>query len=492
MFEKIAEFIEGGFINPASYGVYENSFHELDCGCCFMADLGDRDVLVASIAAGFEGAALAAAGKGWTVAEETHANAELLREKFPFTKPVPVLKKSRTVGVGDRLGIATPGHIRVFNKYDAYPIFAQQSIRELNLTNRTFNDVLDSASWAVFRENFTRGFGADGDHVKKPDEIEYAISSGYTMITLDCSEHIRNDVDGLSDEEVAAQYEANPELEAIYMNKSFDVNGVSVSFDEASFKRICLIYNEAVEYAISIWNTYFAGKENAPDFEVSIDETLTPTTPEQHFYVANELIRHGVQPATIAPRFCGEFQKGIDYIGDLAQFEKEFAGHAAIAKKFGYKISVHSGSDKFSVFSIVGKYTEGVFHLKTAGTNWLEAMKVIAEHEPSLYREIHQYALDEAFVEARKYYHVTTNLNNIPALSTLSDEELPDLFQNNDSRQLIHITYGLILNEKNPDGSFAFKDRMYAAWRKYSEELDTNIANHIGHHLEKLYSGFSK
>ena len=199
-----------------------------------------------------------------------------------------------------------------------------------------------------------------------------------------------------------------------------------------------------------------------------------------------------VQPATIAPRFCGEFQKGIDYIGDLAQFEKEFAGHAAIARKFGYKISVHSGSDKFSVFSIVGKYTEGVFHLKTAGTNWLEAMKVIAEHEPSLYREIHQYALDEAFVEARKYYHVTTNLNNIPALSTLSDEELPALFQNNDSRQLIHITYGLILNEKNPDGSFAFKDRMYAAWRKYSEELDTNIANHIGHHLEKLYSGFSK
>ena len=166
--------------------------------------------------------------------------------------------------------------------------------------------------------------------------------------------------------------------------------------------------------------------------------------------------------------------------------------HAAIADFFGYKLSIHSGSDKFSVFKIIGKYTHGRFHLKTAGTNWLEAMKVIAEHEPALYREIHQYALDEAFAKASAYYHVTTNLANIPALSTLTDAQLPELFANNDARQLIHITYGLILNEKNPDGTDRFRGRLYRAWRVYAEEYAGNLEKHIGKHLELLYSGFEE
>lgn len=490
MDQKIIAFISGGLKDFAGCDVYAKSLHESNGHKAFVFRGEEKDFIVADKALGFEGEAFSAGGAEWTLAEETHANADTLRKLFPFTAPVPVLGRKRTVGVGDRLGIATPGHIRVFERFDATPIFAQQSIRELNLTNRTFFDVLDSASWAVFREDFTKGFGADGDHVKKPEEIEYALSCGFTMITLDCSEHIRNDVDALSDAEVDAQYVADPELEKLYLNKTFEVEGTSIHYDEAAFRRICLIYNEAVDYATSIWNKYFAGRADAPDFELSIDETATPTSPEQHFYVASEMIRRGVKPATVAPRFCGEFQKGIDYIGNLDQFKKEFAVHAAIARKFGYKISVHSGSDKFSVFETVGKETKGIFHVKTAGTNWLEAMKVIAEHEPELYREIHQYALDYAFAEARKYYHVTTNLGNIPALDTLKDAELVSLFNNNDSRQLIHITYGLILNEKDANGNFRFKDRLYSAWRKHDEELCKNLNGHIGHHLELLYNGF--
>ena len=484
MKEKIIAFITGGFKDFEGCGVYPKSLHESE-GCpCFAADLGDRDVIVATKCYGFEGESFEAAGKEWTVAEQTHANAVILREEFPFTAPCSVLKKDRTAGVGDRLGIATPGHLRVFEDYDAYPILAQQSIRELNLTNRTFEDVLDCVTFAVFRENFTKGFGADGDHLKTPREVEYAIGCGYTMITLDCSEHIRNDVLGLSLEEVKAQYVPNKELEEKYLGKTFEVEGEKITFDEESFMRMSLIYNEAIDFAVSIYKQFFAGKEGLLDFEVSIDETATPTEPAQHFYVASELISRGVVPATIAPRFCGEFQKGIDYIGDLAQFEKEFRIHAAIARKFGYKISVHSGSDKFSVFSTVGKYSEGRFHLKTAGTNWLEAMKIVAEHEPALYREIHQFALDTAFDEARKYYHVTTDLTKIPALDTLTDAELPELFKNNDARQLIHITYGLILTDER------FRKPLFDTWRKYREEYAKAVHGHIGRHLELIYSGF--
>src|SRR5690606_8145468 len=125
--------------------------------------------------------------------------------------------------------------------------------------------------------------------------------------------------------------------------------------------------------------------------------------------------------------FCGEFQKGIDYVGDIKQFKKEFTAHFDIAENFGYKISIHSGSDKFSIFPIVGEITEGRYHLKTAGTNWLEAMKLVAKKAPKLYREIHKFALDN-MDEAKAYYHVSTNIDNIPDIDTLTDEELPSLF----------------------------------------------------------------
>lgn len=473
------------------YGVYPKSFHSADGCIAFLWHGDEADFLVVSDGFGFSGEPVSTSRGTLLVAPLNHANACALRKVFPFTAPSPVLKKDRTAGTGDRLGIATPGHIRVFETYDAYPVFAQQSIRELNLTGRSFADVVDRVSFAVFQEDYRRGFGADGDHLKKPDEVRYALECGCTMITLDCSEHIHDAAAAMADEEVMREYRADPELEARYINKSFAIGNHTVTFTPQAFRRMCLIYNEAIDFAVSIYERFIRG--SSVDFEISIDETSTATLPEQHFYIASELYRRGVEPATVAPRFVGEFQKGIDYIGDLALFEKDFAVHAAIADHFGYKLSIHSGSDKLSVFPIIGKHTHGRFHLKTAGTSWLEAMAIVAKHDPALYREIHDFILPDAFNEARKYYHVTTNLNNIPPLSSIPDGELVGLLEtNNDERQLVHITYGLILNEKAPDGSYRFRDRLYRLWRQYQEEYMQRLERHIGQHLKLLYSGFSK
>ena len=466
------------------FDIYKDSVND---GLCMVA-AEDKDYFVADPALGFEGEKVSSEGKEWTLAPLNHANAEKMRAMFPWTTPARVLDRDKTVGVGDRLGIATDGHLRVFKKYpEVTPILAQQSIRELNLTNRTFADVIDSASFAVFRCGYKTGWGADGDHVKTASEVSYALESGCTMITLDCSEHIDNTIEHLSKDEVFAKYVPNKELEDIYMNKSFDVGeGVVISFDEELFKRTVLIYSKAIEHAIDIFfNKIISNGKQLADFEVSIDETMTPTLPAQHFFVANELVRHKVRVSTVAPRFCGEFQKGIDYIGDIKQFSAEMKIHAAISRHFGYKISIHSGSDKFSIFPSAGKETKGRFHLKTAGTNWLEAMKLVAIKDPSLYRAVHKYALT-AFEAATAYYHVTTDLNKIPNIDTLTDAQLPDLFKLNDSRQLIHITYGLILNEKNKDGSYAFKDKLYTLWRKYREEYAQLLFDHIGHHVKDI------
>ena len=491
--KKLCEFIRElpATDKAAAFGVYPESVNAYGADYVFMVNGGEDDYLVATgaAAAKFEGETVTCDSCTYVVAAKTHKNADTLREMFAFTAPQPVLKKTRTFGVGDRLGIATPGHLRVFKEYDAYPILAQQSIRELNLTERTYEDVLDAASYYVFRDGYKDGFGADGDHLKKAEEIEYALSLGFSMITLDCSEHIRGGVEKLTPAELAAECALSDELVARYIGKDIVIEGEKLVFDEDELRRCVLIYGEAIEFAAGIFKKYFKDGGAKADFEVSIDETATPTSPLQHYFAANELILRGVDVATVAPRFCGEFQKGVDYIGDLAQFERELKTHAAIARHFGYKLSIHSGSDKFSTFALIGKYTNGNFHVKTAGTNWLEAMRAVAAADPAMYREIHAFAL-EKFEDAKKFYHVTTDLNKVPALDTMSDADLPTLFTMNDARQLIHITYGFILTEKNADGSYRFKNRLYKFWRENESVYSDMLYSHIGKHLALLYDGF--
>jgi hypothetical protein len=201
--------------------------------------------------------------------------------------------------------------------------------------------------------------------------------------------------------------------------------------------------------------------------------------------VASELIAGGVEITSLAPRFCGEFQKGIDYIGDINQFTVEFTQHVRIADYFGYKISVHSGSDKFSVFPAVGRVTGGRYHLKTAGTNWLEAVRIIAAKNPQLYRRMHRFAVKH-LDEARKYYHISADPANIPDIDKLSDSELPGLMDMIDSRQVLHITYGLLLLAKNDDGTNQFKDEIYDTLVKNENEYAAALVRHIGRHLSEL------
>lgn len=478
----------GAKVDPVAFGVFPLSVNSVDGGTVFMAEDGGETLVVAvGKDWDFTGVEFEVNGVPCVAGPTTHANADALRKLFPFTAPVRVLHKERTVGVGDRLGIAAPGHIRVFQEYDAFPILAQQSIRELNLTHRTYEDVLDAATFAVYRDGYRKGFGADGDHLKKPEEVAMALKLGFSMITLDCSEHMHNEFASMPLENLEKQYVPHPDLEKKYVGKTFDVGeGVKVSFDEESFKRMVMVYSEVIDFAVSIYDKFLADGTYAADFEISIDETITPTTPLEHFFVANELIDRGVRFATLAPRFCGEFQKGVDYIGDIVQFERELVDHAAISRHFGYKISLHSGSDKFSVFPIFGRLTQGRFHVKTAGTNWLEAMKLVAMVDPKLYREVHAFALSK-FDEVTKYYHVSTDITRIPSLDTLDDKGLVKLFNHNDARQLIHITYGPILSEKNEKGEYLFKDRLYALWKLHEKQYSDLLFVHIGHHLEELY-----
>jgi hypothetical protein len=157
-----------------------------------------------------------------------------------------------------------------------------------------------------------------------------------------------------------------------------------------------------------------------------------------------------------------------------------------IAKDYGnYKISIHSGSDKFSVFPSMGELAGEGLHLKTAGTSWLEAMRLVARRSPSLYREMHQYALS-IFYEATKLYHVTTDLGKIPSLDRQKDRNLPKFLDQEDSRQLIHLTYGYLLNARNKDGQYLFRERFFRTLTDFEEEYWALLEKHIGRHLTSL------
>ena len=457
---------------PRSYPIIQSSLQTKGDETYFMVDAGPEDKLI-----------VVKDGR-YHYLDLNHDAAVMLRREFPFTAPSRVLRLDKTLGCGDRLGLATPGHLAALKGTGFAPVLAQQSIRELKLTGRSYEDVLDAATFAVFRAGYDKPWGADGDHLKTFEEIEYALSCGYTMLTLDCSEKIHGGAAAMSDAELAAASPLNPTLAGRYLDREFILPGdFTITFDERSLRECAYTYGDAILFTQDVFECYIKGA--ARDFELSIDETATPTTPAQHFFVANELAMRGVRLDTLAPRFCGQFQKGIDYIGDLGQFEAELRVHAAIAEQFDYKISVHSGSDKFSIFPIVGRVCGGRYHLKTAGTSWLEAMKLIAQREPALYREVHAFALAH-FDEARQYYAVTTDLAKVPPLEALSDAELPALFESPDARQLIHITYGLILSAKDEAGAPLFRPRLYAAWRRHAADYEALLKAHIGNHAAAL------
>ena len=419
-----------------------------------------------------------------------HHNLKLLREIFPFFNP-SFCGLRASFGTGDRLGIATPAHLQAFAGKDIFPILAQQSVREMSRTERNWQKVLDDTIWGCFQAGYEGPFGADADHVKEIKELKEATDCGFTMFTLDPSDFINKDIEELNEQGLNQLYNKiskNKEIENLYLNMKFKVGEKELIFNEKSLRKIILTYSEALNHVVECYEFLKDYKKEKFDLEISVDETPTVTSPLAHLFIVLELQRRGVDFQNLALHFLGDWQKGIEYIGDVKQFAREFSLHAAIAKNIeGYKLSLHTGSDKFSVYPIFSQETDGLCHIKTAGTSWLEEVKVVAMKDPALYREIHRFAL-ENFAKDRASYNLTTDLSRIPDIDTIADDELVNLFKQNDSRQLIHITYGSILRAKNDEGKYIFKDRIYRILFEYEEDHYRELSNHIKRHLELLIS----
>jgi hypothetical protein len=413
-------------------------------------------------------------------------NANALRHALPFLVARPLgLKKS--VGCGDRLGLATPGHVRAVRRSGMAPIFAQQSMRENERTGRTPQQVMDDAIWGVFQEGWREGFGADADHLKTPAHIDLCAAAEYTFYTIDPGEYVDNSAD--SDEpDVLRQkahelpwdvLESSPaDLEKRLASSPIDLGTCELVIGHEELLRAAAKYGRAVAHTVKMHRHLKQAMNGRPfEFEMSVDETETVSSLAEHIYIAGELKRLGVKCISLAPRYVGDFEKGVDYIGDLHKFEQSFALHLAVSQTFGpYKLSLHSGSDKFSIYPIAARVAGELVHLKTAGTSYLEALRAIAELNPQLFRQIVPFAAKQ-YAADRASYHVSAEVSKMPDVASLPDRQLTTLLDNFHAREILHVTFGSVIHQEQ------FRHQFFATLRENEETYYGCLERHFEKHL---------
>lgn len=416
-----------------------------------------------------------------------------------FDQPT-ILGLKKSFGFGDRLGLAGPGHIAALRQSSFAGIISQQSIREMTRTRRTPQEVMEAARQAVKSTGYDKPWGADADHLKTEDDVKLTADAGFCFFTIDPSAYVVNEADNMDEaaltEGVAALVRDgifdSADWESRYLGKAIELNSsTALTFDKESLYRAAVKYARAIAHCGSMAGYIAKHSASRPfEIEVSVDETDSPTSHLEHLFFALELKRRGVTVVSLAPRFIGEFEKGIDYKGDLQAFEKSLAVHVEIARAMGpYKISIHSGSDKFSIYPTIGRLCGDLLHVKTAGTSYLEALRVVCRTDLPLFKEIVSYSAGR-FPEDKASYHISVTDADVAAYSKAPPSDYENVFLEEDNgRQLLHVTFGSVLTLGKTASGRTFKDAILENLRANDSLHEEVLAKHLGKHLRLLEQG---
>ncbi|WP_324649397.1 tagaturonate epimerase family protein [Georgenia sp. H159] len=415
------------------------------------------------------------------------ANAAALRVAFPHLRPALIGRERTSVGTGDRLGLATPGHVRAFQQSGGgvVPVFAQQSIREMDRLGRDAQSVMDDATFGCVQAGWSGDVGADCDHIKTTDGIDRGLAAGFTMFTLDPGDHVVDVRGGIDDARVAAVPWGLLEddvagLRARYVGTTLDVGDRHVTIGEEEILTAAVKYGACVAEARRLHDHLMDRATYPVEVEIAVDETDFVTSFVEHYYLAAELRRLGVGWVSFAPRYADGFEKGVEYLGEPESLRANLLGHTAVAEALGgYKISLHSGSDKFSIYPLAVEATGGRIHLKTSGTSYLCALEVVARQDGDVLAEIWSVSR-QAFVRARASYQVSADVTRTP--ETLEGVDLVELVSAFDSRQILHVGYGDVLNTTGADGR-PLRARLHELLVAHDDAYATVVAEHLARHV---------
>lgn len=418
--------------------------------------------------------------------------------------PVP-LGLRPSFGFGDRMGVATPGHIEAMRRSGdgIAPIFPQQSIREMTRTRRSPEEVMSDAVGALATAGWTDEFGADADHLKTPADVDRTVAAGFTFFTIDPSDAVDAQADGYSEGTLREKFAAvRDQIDWFdhYNGKQIRLStGTTVDLSEDAVMRAAVKYgaalNKGIELADYIREVNEAAKRDY-EIELSVDETDNPTTLAEHYIIADQCLRRRMKLVSLAPRFVGTLEKGVDYIGDVEELERSLRDHQAIADLLGpYKLSLHSGSDKLAIYPALARATSGRFHVKTAGTSYLEALRVVAVHDSALFRRICEFARVKYDVD-KATYHVHATLETVPPPQAIADDrQLEQVYLEcwedvadgqgftAPGRQILHCTFGSVLTDD------VLGTEVRDCLRAHPDTYTEVLAVHFAKHLQALQAG---
>lgn len=406
-------------------------------------------------------------------------------------------------GVGDRFAHEAEAQLAAFEQLAAAGVIVapvwNKSHREHSFIGSTPASVREAAAAAVAATGWAHPWFVDADHIRLETVAGYLASSDF--FTIDVADSIGQPA---ADDEVRAFAARHPEL-----GKPLSIPGITKVFrlSEESTAKIAAKYLRACRQAGEIYRQIVADKGENVVIEVSMDETDEPQTPPELLVILTLLAEEKISLQTIAPKFTGRFNKGVDYVGDLGQFEQEFSDDVAVcafaATEYGLpdtlKLSVHSGSDKFSLYPVIRRVTAATgagVHLKTAGTTWLEELIGLAEAGGDglqLVRDVYAYALEHRDELCGPYATVIdidpAGLPSAAAFNTLSGPDTAAAIRhvpndprfNPNVRQLLHIAFKVAAQEG---------DRYLGLLREHraivAEQVTTNL---FERHLRPLFLG---
>jgi hypothetical protein len=407
-------------------------------------------------------------------------------------------------GVGDRFAHQAQPQLEAFERLAAAGVVVapvwNKSNREHTFIGSEPESVRSAASAAVAARGWPHPWFIDADHIRLETVGRFLDSSDF--FTIDVADSIGRPA---GDADVAAFVARHAELTG-----RLAIPGVAapIELDAAGVGAIARTYLLACREAGEIYRHIEAKRAGRPFVtEVSMDETDLPQTPPQLLVILALLADEGIPLETIAPKFTGRFNKGVDYVGDIARFEREFSDDVAVlafaADRYGLprnlKLSVHSGSDKFSLYPVIrrvlGKTGAGV-HLKTAGTTWLEELIGLAEAGGdglALAREIYAYSLDHVDELCGPYASVIDiDRARLPSVGEVSGWSGPRLAAairhvpgnpafSPDVRQLLHVSFKVAAKQ----GS-RYTDLLVANREIVGRQVTENI---FERHLRPLFLG---
>ncbi|MEY4244571.1 MAG: hypothetical protein RLZZ245_2156 [Verrucomicrobiota bacterium] len=370
-----------------------------------------------------------------------------------------------TFGVGDRFANGAHAQLAAFIAaqklgIDITPVW-NKSNREHNIIGSEPIQTRQAADQAVADLGWTGEYLLDADHINLSTVDRFVAPCDF--FTLDVADDIGEPADAA---DVEAFITRHPELIG-----TVAIDGISQPFEitRADVEKTANQFLKATQKAAAIYQHIVAAKGGTDNFvtEVSMDETDSPQTPPEMLIILAAIADQKIPIQTIAPKFTGRFNKGVDYVGDPVQFEKEFNDDLAVIahaiKTYGLppalKLSVHSGSDKFSIYPIIKRAiqrTGAGLHIKTAGTNWLEEIIGLAEAGGSglaLAKTIYIQALEKKAALCEPYATVIDISDaNLPSAETVNgwtSTQFTDALRhdptnpgyNADLRQLLHVGF---------------------------------------------------